>query len=114
VLGKSFAYCPHCNKAYEIPVDDELIEKCMERCLRIKYLKKMSAKFNINLSKYFRTDNLNNLSLEEIDNAYSKFIIELYKFKDRVTAKELFALESLIKNNLDEYSYQQSIENMEH
>lgn len=107
--GKSFLYCNHCNKVFEYPLEETEFEECMERCLRIKYLTRTAAKYNINLDKYFRTNNLYSLSLAEIDKSYSRFILDVYKSKDKMKPKELFAIESLIKNNPSEYSYQESL-----
>lgn len=76
-LGQGLYKCCDCGKNHK-SIDE--LEKCHERDLRIRYIRKMCKKFNLKEETYFY-ENLNHLSLEDINSRYDNFMNELFKLQ---------------------------------
>lgn len=76
-LEQGLYKCCDCGKNHKY-IDE--LEKCHERDLRIRYIRRMCKKFNLREEKYFY-DNLERLSLEEINARYDNFMNELFKLQ---------------------------------
>lgn len=72
-----------------------------ERNLRIKYIKKMCSKFNLNKNDYF--NNIDNMSLDNINARYDSFVWSLAELQTKyhtLTGYELIGLRGYYKNVL--------------
>ena len=89
-------YCMRCKRRYNTI---EEMEKCYERDMDIKYIKKMSDKFGIKYTEYF--GNLYNATLDDINKNYDNFIIKLIQEQEKnniLSGDDLRGLNTYYKN----------------
>ena len=87
---KGYFYCARCNRRHNTI---EEMDKCYERDLRIKYIRKMSEKFNIEYNDYFK--DLYKSSLEDINKNYDNFILRVIEEQKKNPILKEYELDGL-------------------
>ena len=88
--------CPFCHRKYEFPLERESQERCFTRCSMINYIEEKSQMLNINSIAIFG-DDVKRLKLSDIDSKYDKFLLEVYKNKNKLSRTEVYYLKKIIE-----------------